>query len=61
MARSGVIKLVLEEAGIDPERFDINWVSSAEALRFAELVRDFTEKIKTLSPNTIAKESAVAG
>jgi len=42
---------VLEESGIDPERFDIQWVSSAEAARFADIVTRFTEKIAAIGPN----------
>jgi len=49
-----VIRIVLEESGINPERFDIQWVSSAEAGRFAEVVTRFTEKIAALGPNTPA-------
>jgi F420-non-reducing hydrogenase iron-sulfur subunit len=47
--------LVLEDLGIDPERFAIEWVSSAEAPRFAEVVTKFTEKIKSLGPNPLKK------
>jgi F420-non-reducing hydrogenase iron-sulfur subunit len=42
---------VLEDAGVNPERFAIEWVSSAEAPRFAEVVTRFTEKIRALGPN----------
>jgi F420-non-reducing hydrogenase iron-sulfur subunit len=51
LARGEAIKLVLEDLGMDPNRFAIEWVSSAEAPRFAELVTAFTEKIKALGPN----------
>ena len=37
--------------GLEPERFAIEWVSSAEAPRFAALVTEFTEKIRKLGPN----------
>jgi F420-non-reducing hydrogenase iron-sulfur subunit len=46
--------------GIDPERFAINWVSSAEAPRFAELVTTFTEKIRELGPNPVRASQAKA-
>lgn len=39
--------------GINPERFTIEWVSSAEAPRFAELVTKFVQKIKGLGPNPL--------
>ena len=42
--------MVLGESGIDPERFAIEWVSSAEAPRFAEVVTEFTGKIRELGP-----------
>ncbi len=44
-------QIILADAGIDPERFTIDWVSSAEAPRFAMLVTRFTEKIRALGPN----------
>ncbi len=44
------MKIVLEDSGIDPGRFAVEWVSSAEAPRFAEKVSAFTEKIKALGP-----------
>jgi F420-non-reducing hydrogenase iron-sulfur subunit len=52
--------LVLEDLGIDPERFAIEWVSSAEAPRFAELVTKFTEKIRELGPNPVRESRAMA-
>jgi F420-non-reducing hydrogenase iron-sulfur subunit len=43
--------MILEDAGIDPDRFAIEWVSGAEGPRFAEKVTEFTAKIKALGPN----------
>ena len=51
--RSKAIKIALEEMGINPERFTIEWVSSAEAPRFAQLVTQFVEKIKKIGPNPL--------
>lgn len=45
-----MIRTVLEDSGIDPRRFALEWVSSAEAPRFAELVTNFTESIRALGP-----------
>ena len=39
------------EQGIDPRRFALEWVSSAEAPRFADVVSRFTETIRSLGPN----------
>lgn len=48
--------MVLADSGINPERFAIDWVSSAEAPRFAEVVIRFTEKIKALGPCEVKLE-----
>jgi F420-non-reducing hydrogenase iron-sulfur subunit len=42
--------MVLEDFGIDPQRFAIEWVSSAEAPRFAKVVTHFTETVRRLGP-----------
>lgn len=44
--------------GIDPRRFAIEWVSSAEAMRFSEVVTRFTELIKELGPNPLKQQAA---
>lgn len=48
--RAEMILETLEDLGIEPERFSINWVSAAEAHRFAELVTQMTERLKALGP-----------
>jgi coenzyme F420-reducing hydrogenase delta subunit len=52
VARADVISMVLGDMGVDPERFVLRWISSAEASVFARLVTDFTRKIKKLGPHT---------
>jgi len=54
--RAKAIKLVLEDLGIDPSRFAIEWVSGAEAPKFQKVVTEFTEKIKSLGPNPVRLE-----
>ncbi len=44
--------------GIDPARFSIEWVSSAEAPRFAEVVTKFTQTIRDLGPNPLKQKAA---
>jgi F420-non-reducing hydrogenase iron-sulfur subunit len=39
--------------GIDPERVRLEWVSSAEGMRFAEVVKEFTEKIRSVGPSNL--------
>lgn len=47
-----LLRDLLEWMGIDPERFQISWISAAEGPKFAEVVTRFTEKIKELGPET---------
>ncbi len=44
---------LLDLLGIDNERLALEWVSSAEAARFAEIVTTFTQKIKNLGKNPL--------
>ena len=39
--------------GIDVKRLRLDWVSSAEGLRFAEIAREFTEQIIALGPSQL--------
>jgi F420-non-reducing hydrogenase iron-sulfur subunit len=43
--------MMLEDLGIETERFRIEWISSAEAPRFAQIVKEFTEQVKQLGPS----------
>lgn len=43
-------KKLLEHIGVNPERLRLEWVSAAEGTRFAEVVNDFTRKLKELGP-----------
>ncbi len=35
-------------------RVQLEWISSAEAQKFVQVVTDFTEKIRALGPNPVA-------
>ena len=41
--------------GIDLGRLRLEWISSAEGTRFAEVAREFTQEIKSLGPSTLKK------
>ena len=42
--------IMLPQLGIEPGRFHLEWVSSAEAPKWAKLARDFTEQVRALGP-----------
>jgi coenzyme F420-reducing hydrogenase delta subunit len=39
--------------GIDPARLRLEWISSAEGTRFAEVANEFTEQVKSLGPSAL--------
>jgi len=45
-----VTKKILDFAGLEPERFRVEWISASEGTRYADIVKEFTEEIKTLGP-----------
>jgi F420-non-reducing hydrogenase iron-sulfur subunit len=50
-ARADAIELMLEDLGIEPERFRIEWISASEGPKFAQVMTEFTEDVKALGPN----------
>ena len=44
---------LLELMGIDGRRLAVEWVSSAEGARFARIVTDFTQTIKSLGKSPL--------
>jgi len=45
-----VVKRILRHSAVNPERVLLEWVSAAEAVRFAEVVTSFTGTIRELGP-----------
>jgi F420-non-reducing hydrogenase iron-sulfur subunit len=46
---------LLKFVGLE-DRLHLDWISSAEAQKFVQVVTDFTKKIKLLGPNPISGE-----
>lgn len=52
------VKSIISHIGINPKRLLLDWVSAAEGPRFAQLVTDFTNRLRELGPlNDDAKNS----
>ncbi|MBC8401093.1 MAG: hydrogenase iron-sulfur subunit [Candidatus Marinimicrobia bacterium] len=52
--RSEAIELLLEDFGLEPERFRIEWVSASEGPRFAQVMKDMVETIQSVGPSPYA-------
>ncbi len=50
VGRMALLKKVLTQFGIDEERVRLDWVSASEGARFATLVNEMTEAIRSLGP-----------
>lgn len=48
--RIPLVRNLLGYTGINPERLQLEWVSSAEAPRFVQVTTAFVEKIRALGP-----------
>jgi len=46
-------KELIEILGIEPQRLRLEWISSAEGTRFAEVAREFTEQVQSLGPSNL--------
>ncbi len=56
--RIKLLKKMVEELGIEPERIRFEYVSASEGKKFSDLVNEMTEEIRKLGPNplTLVKE-----
>jgi F420-non-reducing hydrogenase iron-sulfur subunit len=51
-----ITEKLTEMLGIEKERLKLDWISSAEASKFAKVANDFTETIRKLGPSRIRKK-----
>lgn len=50
-SRAEAINLMLEDFGLEEERFRLEWISASEGPKFAEVMREMVETIKALGPS----------
>ena len=50
-ARADAIKLMLQDFGIEEERFRLEWVSASEGGRFAQIITKMVDEIRQLGPS----------
>ncbi len=53
--RIKLLKEVLDDVGIEKERLLLRWISASEGERFANTVKELTNKIKKLGPSPLRK------
>ena len=51
--RITILRKLLEQFGVEPDRLKIEWVSASEGDRFATVIRDTVNEIKKLGPSPL--------
>lgn len=57
-ARREAIALLLEDLGLERERFRLEWVSASEGPRFAKVVTEMVETVRQLGPSAYGTRAA---
>lgn len=55
--RIALVKKMLEYVGLEPQRFEMSWISAAEGKKYTEVIEDFVRKLKPLGPQTKLRRS----
>jgi len=50
-ARAEAVTLMLQDFGLEEERFRLEWVSASEGPRFAKVITDMVDTVKALGPS----------
>jgi F420-non-reducing hydrogenase iron-sulfur subunit len=48
--RIALVKKLLEFIGLEPQRFQMSWVSAAEGTKYTQIINDFVKELKPLGP-----------
>ncbi len=55
--RIALVKEMLEYIGLEPERFQMSWVSAAEGTKYTKIIKDFVNTLKPLGPQKKLRRS----
>ena len=48
--RIALVKKLLEFIGLEPQRFQMSWVSAAEGTKYTQIISEFVKELKPLGP-----------
>jgi len=57
--RVRLMKRLLEDAGVEPQRLRLEWVSASEGEKFSKVVTEFTEQVKKLGPSRVKRDDVL--
>jgi len=61
MRRLSLLKPMLKELGIDPDRVRLEWISAAEGDKLVRVMNEFVDEIRELGPMTVDLGEKLAG
>ena len=47
-----LVKKILEFVGLEPQRFQMAWISAAEGTKYTQVIKDYVNQIKAIGPQT---------
>ena len=50
--RIALVKKLLEFIGLEPQRFQMSWVSAAEGTKYTQIIKEFVNELKPIGPQT---------
>ncbi len=53
-SRAEAIELMLEDFGLEDERYRLEWVSASEGPKFAQVMQEVVDRVKELGPSPYA-------
>jgi F420-non-reducing hydrogenase iron-sulfur subunit len=59
--RVALLKKLMVQLGLEPERLRLEWISAAEGDKFARVIREMVSDLKKLGQSPLRKTTAVAG
>ena len=57
--RMAILRSILEELGLDPDRVWLRWISASEGKRFAETIEEMVQVLKEKGPNPMREAWAI--
>jgi coenzyme F420-reducing hydrogenase delta subunit len=57
-ARTDALKAMLTKPGMSPERFRVEYVSAAEGIHYAEVIKEIDASMKAIGKDKIKAENA---
>jgi len=56
--RIALVKKLMEFIGLEPQRFQMSWVSAAEGTKYTQIIKDFVDELKPIGPQTKLRRSS---